>query len=204
MADKKINEVIILSYCEKEYKVGLEVYKEYTQDEYFKDKKKEDLDEYDPRTVHPTKEMQIGSGTFKIHFFDIQDRYWPAISNICKHSDGAIFAVDLDNYTDEGGKDFVDEWLVNLDDLDKNEMAMIILGITKSVGDKKNEKGWRKIDEIASQKKIEMRQIDIKDEKALKGAFSTIFNEICKDGTDNNIKREDADIEEILDKYKLF
>ena len=40
MADKKINEVIILSYCEKEYKVGLEVYKEYTQDEYFKDKKR--------------------------------------------------------------------------------------------------------------------------------------------------------------------
>ena len=132
MADKKINEVIILSYCEKEYKVGLEVYKEYTQDEYFKDKKKEDLDEYDPRTVHPTKEMQIGSGTFKIHFFDIQDRYWPAISNICKHCDGAVIVIDLDDYTLEGGEEFVNEWLVNLDDLDKDDMPKIIIGVNKS------------------------------------------------------------------------
>ena len=211
MSDKRTYEIIILSDCSQEYKVGLELYKAYTKDEYFLKENKEKLDEYDPRTIHPTKEITEKNTTFKIHFFDIQDRYWPAISNICKHSDGAIFAVDLDNYTDEGGKDFVDEWLVNLDDLDKNEMAMIILGITKPAGDKKkedelkkSEEGWKKVEEIANQKKIEMRQINITDEKALKGAFSTIFNEISKDGTDNNIKREDADIEEILDKYKLF
>ena len=211
MSDKRTYEIIILSDCSQEYKVGLELYKAYTKDEYFLKENKEKLDEYDPRTIHPTKEITEKNSTFKIHFFDIQDRYWPAISNICKHSDGAIFAIDLDNYTDEGGKDFVDEWLVNLDDLDKNEMAMIILGITKPAGDKKKEdelkkieEGWKKVEEIANQKKIEMRQINITDEKALKGAFSTIFNEISKDGTDNNIKREDADIEEILDKYKLF
>ncbi len=211
MSDKRTYEIIILSDCSQEYKVGLELYKAYTKDEYFLNASKEKLDEYDPRTIHPTKEITEKNSTFKIHFFDIQDRYWPAISNICKHSDGAIFAIDLDHYTDEGGKDFVDEWLVNLDDLDKNEMAMIILGITNPAGDKKkedelkkSEEGWKKVEEIANQKKIEMRQINITDEKALKGAFSTIFNEICKDGTDNNIKREDADIEEILDKYKLF
>jgi len=211
MSDKRTYEIIILSDCSQEYKVGLELYKAYTKDEYFLKENKEKLDEYDPRTIHPTKEITEKNSTFKIHFFDIQDRYWPAISNICKHSDGAIFAIDLDNYTDEGGKDFVDEWLVNLDDLDKNEMAMIILGITNPAGDKKkedelkkSEEGWKKVEEIANQKKIEMRQINITDEKALKGAFSTIFNEISKDGTDNNIKREDADIEEILDKYKLF
>ena len=211
MSDKRTYEIIILSDCSQEYKVGLELYKAYTKDEYFLKENKEKLDEYDPRTIHPTKEITEKNSTFKIHFFDIQDRYWPAISNICKHSDGAIFAIDLDHYTDEGGKDFVDEWLVNLDDLDKNEMAMIILGITNPAGDKKkedelkkSEEGWKKVEEIANQKKIEMRQINITDEKALKGAFSTIFNEISKDGTDNNIKREDADIEEILDKYKLF
>ena len=204
MSDNNKNyEIIILSECSKEYKVGLELYKEYTKDEYF-NKKKEEFDEYDPRTIHPTKEVSEKNNKFKIHFFDIQDRYWPAISNICKHCDGAIFAVDLDNYTAEAGEEFVNEWLVNLDDLDKNEMAMIIIGVTKSADNSQSEEGWNKLNDIANDKKIEIRRLDLKNEKALKDAFSTLFNQISKDGTDNNIKREDADIEEILDKYKLF
>ena len=201
--NNKNYEIIILSECSKEYKVGLELYKEYTKDEYF-NKKKEEFDEYDPRTIHPTKEVSEKNNKFKIHFFDIQDRYWPAISNICKHCDGAIFAVDLDNYTAEAGEEFVNEWLVNLDDLDKNEMAMIIIGVTKSADNSQSEEGYNKLNDIANDKKIEIRRLDLKNEKALKDAFSTLFNQISKDGTDNNIKREDADIEEILDKYKLF
>lgn len=204
MSDNNKNyEIIILSECSKEYKVGLELYKEYTKDEYF-NKKKEEFDEYDPRTIHPTKEVSEKNNKFKIHFFDIQDRYWPAISNICKHCDGAIFAVDLDNYTAETGEEFVNEWLVNLDDLDKNEMAMIIIGVTKSADNSKSEEGWNKLNDIANDKKIEIKRLDLKNEKALKDAFSTLFNQISKDGTDNNIKREDDDIEEILDKYKIF
>ena len=204
MSDNNKNyEIIILSDCSGEYKVGLELYKEYTKDEYF-NKKKEEFDEYDPRTIHPTKEVSEKNNKFKIHFFDIQDRYWPAISNICKHSDGAIFAVDLDNYTTETGEDFVNEWLVNLDDLDKNEMAMIIIGVTKSADNSQSEEGYNKLNDIANDKKIEIRRLDLKNEKALKDAFSTLFNQISKDGTDNNIKREDDDIEEILDKYKIF
>ena len=204
MSDNNKNyEIIILSECSKEYKVGLELYKEYTKDEYF-NKKKEEFDEYDPRTIHPTKEVSEKNNKFKIHFFDIQDRYWPAISNICKHCDGAVFAVDLDNYTAEAGEEFVNEWLVNLDDLDKNEMAMIIIGVTKSADNSQSEEGWNKLNDIANDKKIEIRRLDLKNEKALKDAFSTLFNQISKDGTDNNIKREDDDIEEILDKYKIF
>ena len=204
MSDNNKNyEIIILSECSKEYKVGLELYKEYTKDEYF-NKKKEEFDEYDPRTIHPTKEVSEKNNKFKIHFFDIQDRYWPAISNICKHCDGAIFAVDLDNYTAEAGEEFVNEWLVNLDDLDKNEMAMIIIGVTKSADNSQSEEGWNKLNDIANDKKIEIRRLDLKNEKALKDAFSTLFNQISKDGSDNNIKREDDDIEEILDKYKIF
>ena len=204
MSDNNKNyEIIILSDCSKEYKAGLELYKEYTKDEYF-NKKKEEFDEYDPRTIHPTKEISEKNNKFKIHFFDIQDRYWPAISNICKHCDGAIFAVDLDNYTAEAGEEFVNEWLVNLDDLDKNEMAMIIIGVTKSADNSQSEEGWNKLNDIANDKKIEIRRLDLKNEKALKDAFSTLFNQISKDGTDNNIKREDDDIEEILDKYKIF
>ena len=201
--NNKNYEIIILSDCSKEYKVGLELYKEYTKDEYF-NKKKEEFDEYDPRTIHPTKEVSEKNNKFKIHFFDIQDRYWPAISNICKHCDGAIFAVDLDNYTAEAGEEFVNEWLVNLDDLDKNEMAMIIIGVTKSADNSQSEEGWNKLNDIANDKKIEIRRLDLKNEKALKDAFSTLFNQISKDGTDNNIKSEDDDIEEILDKYKIF
>ena len=204
MSDKRTYEIIILSDCSQEYKVGLELYKAYTKDEYFVNKKKEELDEYDPRTIHPTKEITEKNTTFKIHFFDIQDRYWPAISNICKHCDGAIFAVDLDNYTAEAGEEFVNEWLVNLDDLDKNEMAMIIIGVTKSADNSQSEEGYNKLNDIANDKKIEIRRLDLKNEKALKDAFSTLFNQISKDGTDNNIKREDDDIEEILDKYKIF
>jgi signal recognition particle receptor subunit beta len=204
MSDNNKNyEIIILSECSKEYKVGLELYKEYTKDEYF-NKKKEEFDEYDPRTIHPTKEVSEKNNKFKIHFFDIQDRYWPAISNICKHCDGAIFAVDLDNYTAEAGEEFVNEWLVNLDDLDKNEMAMIIIGVTKSADNSQSEEGWNKLNDIANDKKIEIRRLDLKNEKALKDAFSTLFNQISKDGTDNNIKRADDAIEEILDKYKIF
>ena len=75
MSDNNKNyEIIILSDCSKEYKVVLELYKEYTKDEYFNKKKERISDK---------------NNKFKIHFFDIQDRYWPAISNICKHCDGA-------------------------------------------------------------------------------------------------------------------
>ena len=166
MSDNNKNyEIIILSECSKEYKVGLELYKEYTKDEYF-NKKKEEFDEYDPRTIHPTKEVSEKNNKFKIHFFDIQDRYWPAISNICKHCDGAIFAVDLDNYTAEAGEEFVNEWLVNLDDLDKNEMAMIIIGVTKSADNSQSEEGYNKLNDIANDKKIEIRRLELKKEKA--------------------------------------
>ena len=204
MAEKKVYEVIILSYCEKDYKVGLEVYKEYTQDEYFKDKKKEDLDEYDPRTVHPTKDMPGDKNDFKIHFFDIQDRYWPAISNICKHCDGAVFVVDLDNYTVEGGEEFVNEWLVNLDDLDKDDMPKIIIGVSKSNDISKNVQGWDEIVKNVNDKKIECRIVNIKNKNELTGAFKYIYDKISQDGANNNRINEDEDIEEILDKYKLF
>ena len=191
MSDNNKNyEIIILSDCSKEYKVVLELYKEYTKDEYFNKKKERISDK---------------NNKFKIHFFDIQDRYWPAISNICKHCDGAMFAVDLDKYTAESGEEFVNEWLVNLDDLDKNEMAMIIIGVTKSIDNYKFEEGWNKLNDIGNDKKIEKRKIDLKNEKALKDAFSSLFNQISKDCTDNNIKKEDDDdIEEILDNYKMF
>ena len=96
--ENKTKEIIILSDCEgKSYKVGLEIYKKYTKDEYFNSK---DLDENDPRTIHPTYEKEINGEKFKIHFFDIQDRFWPGIANVCRHCDGALFAIDLDSDKD--------------------------------------------------------------------------------------------------------
>ena len=84
-------------------------------------------------------------------------------------------------------------------------MAMIIIGVTKSIDNYKFEEGWNKLNDIGNDKKIEKRKIDLKNEKALKDAFSSLFNQISKDCTDNNIKKEDDDdIEEILDNYKMF
>ena len=109
MSQNKIPEIVILSECSKEYKVGFELYKAYTGDTNFES----------PRDIHPTKNMTIGGKEYKIHFFAIQDSYWPAISNICRYCDGAVFAIDIEDYTQEGGVEFIKEWLINLDDLDK-------------------------------------------------------------------------------------
>ena len=37
----------------------------------------------------------------------------------------------MEDYTEEGGAEFIKEWLINLDDLDKSEMKTIIIGVTK-------------------------------------------------------------------------
>ena len=222
--DNKMKEIIILSDCEgNKYKVGLELYKKYTKDEHFN---KPDLDENDPLTIHPTNEKEINGNKYKIHFFDIQDRYWPAISNICRHCDGAIFAMDLDN--DKKDKDeielkevssgdkeeedirveFINEWLVNLDDLDKEDMSKIIIGISKSPNDININNKSKMLSELADEKKIDYRMfnIEVNDaEKNINEAFVTLVKKITGDTSSSNRGEKcDEELEEILDKYKNF
>ena len=232
--ENKTKEIIILSDCEDQpYKVGLEIYKKYTKDEHFNSK---DLDENDPRTIHPTTEKQIINTNCKIHFFDIQDRYWPAISNICRHCDGAIFAMDLDNdkkdqdneqkeqnenelkeVSSENKKEeeeedcrveFINEWLVNLDDLDKEDMSKIIVGVTKSPNDSNVNNKSKILSDLADEKKIDYQMIPIgkKDaEKKIEEAFVTLVKKITGDtGSNSQRGKVDEDLEEILDKYKNF
>ena len=230
--EHKTKEIIILSESEgKSYKVGLELYKKFTKDEHFNSK---DLDENDPRTIHPTQEKQINGQNFKIHFFDIQDRYWPAISNVLRHCDGALFAIDLDSNKDnnevkgetpsgetpngetpkeepkeeeeDSRIDFINEWLVNLDDLDKEDINKVIVGVTNSSNTFGVDERWKMIIELGDEKNIECFRVN------LAGGINEIekaFISLAKKMTDDNVRgneklKEDTELEEYLDIYKNF
>ena len=190
---QNIPEIVILSDCSKEYKVGFELYKAYTKDNDFES----------PRDVHPTFTKKIGDKEYKIHFFAIQDSYWPAISNICKFCNGAIFAIDMENYTEEGGVEFIKEWLVNLDDLDKDDMKKVIVGISQTDSPKDNN-GKEKILELSKEKSIEdVLFFKITETDKINEAFQIMFKLV--DGYKNDESNKDDDeMEEYLDKYKNF
>ena len=190
---QNIQEIVILSDCSKEYKVGFELYKAYTKDNDFES----------PRDVHPTFTKKIGDKEYKIHFFAIQDSYWPAISNICKFCNGAIFAIDMENYTEEGGVEFIKEWLVNLDDLDKDDMKKVIVGISQTNAPKENN-GKEEILELSKEKSIEdVLFFKITETDKINEAFQIMFKLV--DGYKNDESNKDDDeMEEYLDKYKNF
>ena len=190
---KEIKEIVILSDCSKDYKVGLEVYKAFTKDTNFEGS----------REIHPMKEVKIKENDFKIHFFAIQDSYWPAISNICRHCEGAVFAIDMENYTEEGGAEFIKEWLVNLEDLDKEDMKTVIIGVTQSESPV-NSQGLDEINKISREKKIDYFELNIKkDQKGITDAFEKLAKLMVGD-FDAAKKKEDDGFDEYLDKYKNF
>ena len=191
---QNIPEIVILSDCSKEYKVGFELYKAYTKDNDFES----------PRDIHPTNTKKIGDKEYKIHFFAIQDSYWPAISNICRYCDGAVFAVDIEDYTEEGGIKFINEWLINLDDLDKDDMKKVIVGITKTEKPRNNN-GREDLVKLAEEKNIELYfiNINIKDKNKIEEPFKKVAD-LINNVIDNPAKKEDEEMEEYLDKYKNF
>ena len=194
MSQNKIPEIVILSECSKEYKVGFELYKAYTNDNDFES----------PKDIHPTNTKKIGDKEYKIHFFAIQDSYWPAISNICRYCDGAVFAVDIEDYTEEGGIKFINEWLINLDDLDKDDMKKVIVGITKTEKPRNNN-GREDLVKLAEEKNIELYfiNINIKDKNKIEEPFKKVAD-LINNVIDNPAKKEDEEMEEYLDKYKNF
>ena len=190
---QNIPEIVILSDCSKEYKVGFELYKAYTKDNDFES----------PKDIHPTNTKKIGDKEYKIHFFAIQDSYWPAISNICKFCNGAIFAIDMENYTEEGGVEFIKEWLVNLDDLDKDDMKKVIVGISQTDSPKDNN-GKEKILELSKEKGIEdVFFFKITETDKINEAFQAMFN-LVDDSKIDESNKDDDEMEEYLDKYKNF
>ena len=205
----KIPEIVILSYCKKEGEeendnvdtknlAGFKVYEKFTGDKNFEP----------PRNIHPTFERDINKNKYKIHFFYIIDSYWPAISNICRNCDGAVFVIDMDNYTEDSGIEFIKEWLINLDDLDKNEMKIVIICVSaKNEENERQKKGKEDIEKLAAEKKIPQFWANIEKEegkKVLNEAFTKVANLINNENDYGNTNNNDDDIEEYLDKYKNF
>ena len=196
MSKDNPKEIVILSDCSQEYKAGLEVYKIITKDTDFEG----------PREIHPTKVIELNKKQFKIHFFAIQDSYWPAISNICRHCEGAAFVIDLEDYSEERGIEFIKEWLINLEDLDKSEMKTVIIGVTKKNSAKTN--GVEDMNKIEKEKNIKYYEANIGDTKEAESKIKEAFNDLAKlidNEHDNNARNEgDEEMDEYLDKYKNF
>ena len=203
-------EIVILSYCEKPKKVGFDLYKCYAnkQDKDFEDEFSK---------IHPTKDIEVNNKKIKIQFIEIKDCYWPAIKNICTNSEGVIFAIDMDDDSKEGGSEFIEEWLINLDDLDKYDIKKVVVGIIPSDDQTNKAKIDAKkieINKICEDNKIEDvyygKIINNNGDDEIKAALNKIVELVyksddSKDGAVGKKTDDDEDeLDEYLNKYKDF
>ena len=208
--NNKHKEIVILSYCEKPKKVGFDLYKCYAnkQDKDFEDEFSK---------IHPTKDIEVNNKKIKIQFIEIKDCYWPAIKNICNNSEGVIFAIDMDDDSKEGGSEFIEEWLINLDDLDKYDIKKVVVGIIPSDDQTNKTKIDAKkieINKICEDNKIEDvyygKIINNNGDDEIKAALNKIVELVyksddSKDGAVGKKTDDDEDeLDEYLNKYKDF
>ena len=208
--NNKLKEIVILSYCEKPKKVGFDLYKCYAnkQDKDFEDEFSK---------IHPTKDTEINNKKIRIQFIEIKDCYWPAIKNICTNSEGVIFAIDMDDDSKEGGSEFIEEWLINLDDLDKYDIKKVVVGIIPSDDQTNKAKIDAKkieINKICEDNKIEDvyygKIINNNGDDEIKAALNKIVELVyksddSKDGAVGKKTDDDEDeLDEYLNKYKDF
>ena len=208
--NNKLKEIVILSYCEKPKKVGFDLYKCYAnkQDKDFEDEFSK---------IHPTKDIEVNNKKIKIQFIEIKDCYWPAIKNICTNSEGVIFAIDMDDDSKEGGSEFIEEWLINLDDLDKYDIKKVVVGIIPSDDQTNKTKIDAKkieINKICEDNKIEDvyygKIINNNGDDEIKAALNKIVELVyksddSKDGAVGKKTDDDEDeLDEYLNKYKDF
>ena len=208
--NNKLKEIVILSYCEKPKKVGFDLYKCYAnkQDKDFEDEFSK---------IHPTKDTEINNKKIRIQFIEIKDCYWPAIKNICTNSEGVIFAIDMDDDSKEGGSEFIEEWLINLDDLDKYDIKKVVVGIIPSDDQTNKTKIDAKkieINKICEDNKIEDvyygKIINNNGDDEIKAALNKIVELVyksddSKDGAVGKKTDDDEDeLDEYLNKYKDF
>ena len=210
--NNKLKEIVILSYCEKPKKVGFDLYKCYAnkQDKDFEDEFSK---------IHPTKDIEVNNKKIRIQFIEIKDCYWPAIKNICTNSEGVIFAIDMDDDSKEGGSEFIEEWLINLDDLDKYDIKKVVVGIIPlddQTNKTKIDAKKIEINKICEDNKIEDvyygKIINNNGDDEIKAALNKIVELVYKDDKDNdgnktkNDKNEfdEDELDEYLNKYKDF
>ena len=208
--NNKLKEIVILSYCEKPKKVGFDLYKCYAnkQDKDFEDEFSK---------IHPTKDTEINNKKIRIQFIEIKDCYWPAIKNICTNSEGVIFAIDMDDDSKEGGSEFIEEWLINLDDLDKYDIKKVVVGIIPlddQTNKTKIDAKKIEINKICEDNKIEDvyygKIINNNGDDEIKAALNKIVELVyksddSKDGAVGKKTDDDEDeLDEYLNKYKDF
>ena len=208
--NNKHKEIVILSYCEKPKKVGFDLYKCYAnkQDKDFEDEFSK---------IHPTKDIEVNNKKIKIQFIEIKDCYWPAIKNICTNSEGVIFAIDMDDGSKEGGSEFIEEWLINLDDLDKYDIKKVVVGIIPlddQTNKTKIDAKKIEINKICEDNKIEDvyygKIINNNGDDEIKAALNKIVELVyksddSKDGAVGKKTDDDEDeLDEYLNKYKDF
>jgi hypothetical protein len=208
--NNKLKEIVILSYCEKPKKVGFDLYKCYAnkQDKDFEDEFSK---------IHPTKDIEVNNKKIKIQFIEIKDCYWPAIKNICNNSEGVIFAIDMDDDSKEGGSEFIEEWLINLDDLDKYDIKKVVVGIIPlddQTNKTKIDAKKIEINKICEDNKIEDvyygKIINNNGDDEIKAALNKIVELVyksddSKDGAVGKKTDDDEDeLDEYLNKYKDF
>ena len=208
--NNKLKEIVILSYCEKPKKVGFDLYKCYAnkQDKDFEDEFSK---------IHPTKDTEVNNKKIRIQFIEIKDCYWPAIKNICTNSEGVIFAIDMDDDSKEGGSEFIEEWLINLDDLDKYDIKKVVVGIIPlddQTNKTKIDAKKIEINKICEDNKIEDvyygKIINNNGDDEIKAALNKIVELVyksddSKDGAVGKKTDDDEDeLDEYLNKYKDF
>ena len=208
--NNKQKEIVILSYCEKPKKVGFDLYKCYAnkQDKDFEDEFSK---------IHPMKDIEVNNKKIRIQFIEIKDCYWPAIKNICNNSEGVIFAIDMDDDSKEGGSEFIEEWLINLDDLDKYDIKKVVVGIIPlddQTNKTKIDAKKIEINKICEDNKIEDvyygKIINNNGDDEIKAALNKIVELVyksddSKDGAVGKKTDDDEDeLDEYLNKYKDF
>ena len=208
--NNKLKEIVILSYCEKPKKVGFDLYKCYAnkQDKDFEDEFSK---------IHPMKDIEVNNKKIRIQFIEIKDCYWPAIKNICTNSEGVIFAIDMDDDSKEGGSEFIEEWLINLDDLDKYDIKKVVVGIIPlddQTNKTKIDAKKIEINKICEDNKIEDvyygKIINNNGDDEIKAALNKIVELVyksddSKDGAvGKNTDDDEDELDEYLNKYKDF
>ena len=167
--------------------------------------------------IHPMKDIEVNNKKIRIQFIEIKDCYWPAIKNICTNSEGVIFAIDMDDDSKEGGSEFIEEWLINLDDLDKYDIKKVVVGIIPlddQTNKTKIDAKKIEINKICEDNKIEDvyygKIINNNGDDEIKAALNKIVELVyksddSKDGAVGKKTDDDEDeLDEYLNKYKDF
>ena len=164
-------------------------------------------------SIHPTK--LIEKTNFKIHYFDIQDKYWPAISNIIRHCKGILFAIQIDDYDEDKGLEFVREWMINLEEIyfdekdkksDREDFKKVLIGVFKDENKVLKETRDKIVDycQYKNMKFYWGKIGDNTDSGEINEAFEGLFELVDKNYKKEDNKNNEDDDDEYDEKLKMY